>query len=198
MTERASSDVDPRVVSLVRMHESRQRDDRDDHQTKAYRLVVALVQERDGASGDGNRLMDTLQQRLRCETAPGHSAYSTEVSVVSIVQAIFWALRGTLDLVEGEKIRILLVRKTLVLLHESTGGAAASSSRAGAADGAASIAPAVVLVLMQELHRLRMNELPSVVTEVLRGLSVAYQRQRAQQPGMAYSGVQYRVILIAR
>ncbi|KAJ0399225.1 hypothetical protein P43SY_001891 [Pythium insidiosum] len=194
--EAPSSDVDARVVALVRMHETRQRDDANDQQIKAYQLVLALAQERDG---DDNRLVSALHQRLQSETAPGHSAYSTDVSVVSIVQAVFWALRGTLDLVEGEKLRILLVRKTLALLHETTGSSSLATGR-NVVDGVSSIASAVILVLLQELHRIRMNELPSLVTEVFRGLSLAYQRQRAQQPGMEgqVTGAEYRLLVLEK
>ncbi|TMW67109.1 hypothetical protein Poli38472_012225 [Pythium oligandrum] len=144
------------VAALVRLYETHKGEDK---HAKAYALVVSVTED--------DRLWTMLTERVTAESSVGRSAYTAATtSFLTVVQAVFWALRVPSDAKQGEELRYKAFMHVLQLLQTNN---------------ATTLAQSVVLVLMQELHNVRLTDVPAITAEVLRGIGLSKQWRRAEQ-----------------
>jgi hypothetical protein len=157
-------------------------------ETAAARELLALYRQQQDAGGEdgelerslavagfeavrrvgGDALRRLLADRLARQADVGQSLYQDH-DFLDALQAALWALRAPASVSEGEQLRAEVFASVLQALHAQNVPAGVS---AAASD-----------VLLRELQHLKDDDLPPVMDELLRGVTLCQQSQRQRRAG---------------
>lgn len=116
----------------------------------------------------GDALQRLLADRLALQVDVGQSQYQDH-EFLDVLQAALWVLHAPSSVREGEELRVKVFVSMLQAIH--------------AQNVPAGVAAAVSDVLLCELQHLKNDDLPLVMDELLRGVTLCQQSQRQRRAG---------------